>query len=66
MQNSYNPEPTEEWSLKPHFYTIHFNIVFYFGRHPASCTMGTGSFAGVKAVGAWADHQSPSSAEVLS
>jgi hypothetical protein len=23
------------------------------GAHPASCTMGTGSFTGVKAAGAW-------------
>jgi hypothetical protein len=32
--------------------------------HPASYTMGTGSFPGGKAAGAWADHPPPSSAEV--
>jgi hypothetical protein len=32
--------------------------------HPASCTMGTGSFPGVKRPGRGADHPSPSSAEV--
>jgi hypothetical protein len=34
------------------------------GVHPASCTMGTGSFLGVKRPGRDADHTSPSSAEV--
>jgi hypothetical protein len=34
------------------------------GAHPASCTMGTGSFAGVKRPGRGADHPPPSSAEV--
>jgi hypothetical protein len=34
------------------------------GAHPASCTMGTGSFPGVKRPGRSADHPSPSSAEV--
>jgi hypothetical protein len=34
------------------------------GAHPASCTMGTGSFLGVKRPGRGADHPSPSSAEV--
>jgi hypothetical protein len=34
------------------------------GAHPASCTMGTGSFPGVKRQGRGADHPSPSSAEV--
>jgi hypothetical protein len=32
--------------------------------HPASCTMGTGSFQGVKRPGRGADHPPPSSAEV--
>jgi hypothetical protein len=34
------------------------------GAHPASCTMGTGSFPGVKRPGRSADHQLPSSPEV--
>jgi hypothetical protein len=34
------------------------------GAHPASCTMGTWSFSGVKRSGRGADHPSPSSAEV--
>ena len=34
------------------------------GAHPASCTMGTGSFAGVKRPGRGVDHPLPSSAEV--
>jgi hypothetical protein len=33
--------------------------------HPASCTMGTGSFPGVKRPGRGADHPAPSSAEVM-
>jgi hypothetical protein len=32
--------------------------------HPASCTMGTGSFSGVKRPGRGAGHPPPSSAEV--
>jgi hypothetical protein len=32
--------------------------------HPASCTMGTGSFPGVKRPGRGADYPPPSSAEV--
>jgi hypothetical protein len=32
--------------------------------HPASCTMGTGSFPGIKRPGCGADHPPPSSAEV--
>jgi hypothetical protein len=32
--------------------------------HPASCTIGTGSFPGVKQLGHGADHPLPSSAEV--
>jgi hypothetical protein len=32
--------------------------------HPASCSMGTGSFLGVKRPGRGADHPPPSSAEV--
>jgi hypothetical protein len=32
--------------------------------HPAFCTMGTGSFPGVKGPGRGADHPPPSSAEV--
>ena len=35
------------------------------GAHPASCTMGTGSFPGVKAAGAWRWQPSPSSPEVM-
>ena len=35
------------------------------GAHPASCTMGTGSFPGLEAVGAWGWPPPPSSAEVL-
>ena len=36
------------------------------GAHPASCTMGTGSFSGVKRSGRGADHPSPHlSAEVM-
>jgi hypothetical protein len=34
------------------------------GAHPASCTMGTGSFPGVKQPGRGADHPPPLSAEV--
>jgi hypothetical protein len=34
------------------------------GAQPASCTMGTGSFPGVKRPGRGADHPPPSSAEV--
>jgi hypothetical protein len=34
------------------------------GAHPASCTMGTGSFPGLKRPGRGADHPPPSSAEV--
>jgi hypothetical protein len=34
------------------------------GAHPASCTMGTGSFPGVKLPGRGADHPLPPSAEV--
>jgi hypothetical protein len=34
------------------------------GAHPASCTMGTGSFTGVKRLGRGVDHPPPSSAEV--
>jgi hypothetical protein len=35
-----------------------------FGAHPASCTMGTRSFAGVKWPGRGVDHPPPFSAEV--
>jgi hypothetical protein len=34
------------------------------GAHPAPCTMGTGSFPGVKWTGRGVDHPPPSSAEV--
>jgi hypothetical protein len=34
------------------------------GSHSASCTMGAGSFPGVKRPGRGADHPPPSSAEV--
>ena len=34
------------------------------GAHPASCTMGTGSFPGVKRLKSGIDHPPPSSAEV--
>jgi hypothetical protein len=34
------------------------------GAHPSFCTMGTGSFPGVKQPGRGADHPLPSSAEV--
>jgi hypothetical protein len=34
------------------------------GAHPASCTMGTGSFPGVKRPGRDADHPPRSSADV--
>jgi hypothetical protein len=34
------------------------------GAHPASYTMGTGSFLGVRQPGCGADHPPPSSAEV--
>jgi len=34
------------------------------GAHPASCTMGTGSFVGVKWPGRGIDHPPPSSAKV--
>jgi hypothetical protein len=34
------------------------------GAHPASCTMGTRSFPGVKRPGCGADHPPPPSAEV--
>ena len=35
------------------------------GAHPASYTMGTGSFPGVKQPGRGADHPPPSSTEVI-
>jgi len=34
------------------------------GTHPASCTMGTGSFPGVKQLGCGVDHPPPPSAKV--
>jgi hypothetical protein len=34
------------------------------GAHPASCTVGTGSFPGIKRPGRGADYPPPSSAEV--
>jgi hypothetical protein len=34
------------------------------GAHPASDTMGTGSFPGLKRLGRGVDHSTPSSAEV--
>jgi len=34
------------------------------GAHPASCTMGTGSFPGIKPPGRGVDHAQPPSAEV--
>ena len=34
------------------------------GDHPASYTMGTGSFSGIKRPGRGVDHPTPSSAEV--
>jgi hypothetical protein len=34
------------------------------GAHPASCTMGNGSFLGVKRPGLCADHPPPSNVEV--
>jgi len=34
------------------------------GAHPASYTMGTGSFLGAKGLGCFVDHPPPSSAEV--
>jgi hypothetical protein len=34
------------------------------GAHPASCTMGTGSFPGGKAAGRGVDHPPPPSTEV--
>ena len=34
------------------------------GSYPASCTMGTGSFPGVRRPGRGTDHPPPSSAEV--
>jgi hypothetical protein len=34
------------------------------GAHPASCTMGNGSFPGVKRPGRGADHPPPPNAEV--
>jgi len=34
------------------------------GAHPAFCTVGTGSFPGVKRLGRGVDHPPPSSAEV--
>ena len=34
------------------------------GAHPASCTVGTGSFPGVKRPGCGVDHPPPSIAEV--
>jgi hypothetical protein len=39
-------------------------IQTYPGAHPASYTMGTGSFPGVKRPGTGVDHSPPSSAEV--
>ena len=35
------------------------------GAHPAPCTMGTGSFAGVEAAGVWGWPPTPSNVEVL-
>jgi hypothetical protein len=34
------------------------------GAHPASCTIGTGQFPGVKRPGRGADHLPPSSAQI--
>jgi len=34
------------------------------GAHPAACTMGTGSFDGVKRLGRGVGHPSPSNSEV--
>jgi hypothetical protein len=34
------------------------------GTHPATCTMGTGFFPGVKRPGRGVDHPPPSSAEI--
>jgi hypothetical protein len=42
------------------FVHVHTGPVAY----PASCTMGTGSFPGVKRPGRGVDHSPPSSAEV--
>ena len=43
-----------------------FSVPFQIGpeAHPASCTMGTGSFQGVKWLGRGADHPPPPSAKV--
>jgi hypothetical protein len=38
--------------------------IFGPGAHPASCTMGTGYFPGVKRPGRGADYPPPSSSEV--
>jgi hypothetical protein len=40
------------------------NVQICPGDHPASCTMGTGSFPGVKRQGRGADNPPPSSPEV--
>jgi hypothetical protein len=47
------------------FYTRLYRVVQTGpGTHPATCTMGTGSFPGVKRPGRGADHRPPPSAEV--
>jgi hypothetical protein len=45
-------------------HSLGFHVQTGPGAHPASCTMGTGSFSGVKRPGRGADHPPPPSAEV--
>ena len=60
------------WSVRPgrHWYRISVGAIFSSpvqtgpGAHPASYTIGTGIFSGVKRLGRGVDHLPPSSAEV--
>jgi hypothetical protein len=56
--------------IKIHYKKIPVGVRFFAhvqtgpGAHPAFCTVGTGSFPGVKRPGRDADHPPPSTAEV--
>jgi hypothetical protein len=55
-----------EYSVSPIPMGVRFfiNIQVGSGAHPASCTIGTRSFPGIKRPGYGTDHPPPSSAEV--
>jgi hypothetical protein len=61
---------TQNVTVKSSTVALHIKEVFSAAdqtgpeAHPASCTMGTGSFPGVKRPGRGVDHPPPSSAEV--